>query len=82
MPEPRESSVFRVFFRIPMRMNISRIRITAMLQGDWGSVPGWDTPKTEKLYPSFLNTQHYKVMTKDKGEQSRETSSAFLYNSV
>ena len=34
------------------------------------------------LDTSLLNTQHYKVRIKGKGEQSREWSNAFLYSSV
>ena len=38
--------------------------------GDWGSIPGWDTPKTQKmvLYISLLNTQHYKECIKGNVE--------------
>ena len=52
--------------------------------GDRGSVSGRVIPKTFKmaLDTSLLNTQHYKVRIKDKVEQSRERSSAFLYTSV
>ena len=41
---------------------------------DWGSVPGWVIPKTQKMVldTSLLNTQHHKVWIKGKVEQSRE----------
>ena len=46
--------------------------------GDWGSIPGRVTPKTQKMVldAALLNTQHYKVWIKGKVEQSRERSSA------
>ena len=52
--------------------------------GDWGSVPGWAIPKTQKMVldAALLNTQHYKVRIKGKVEQSRERSSALPYASV
>ncbi len=33
---------------------------------DWGSIPGWDIPKTQKMVPdaTLLKTQHYKVRIK------------------
>ena len=36
--------------------------------GDWGSIPGWVIPKTQKmeLDAALLNTQHYKVRIKVK----------------
>ena len=41
--------------------------------GDLGSIPGRVIPKTKKMLldASLLNTQHYKVRTKDKVVQSR-----------
>ena len=52
--------------------------------GDLGSIPGRIIPKTLKMVldASLLNTQQYKVHIKDKGEQSREKSSALSYTSV
>ena len=52
--------------------------------GDWGSIPGWVIPKTRKmvLNATLFNTQHYKVGIKGKVDQSREWSSALLYNLV
>ena len=59
-------------------------RVFATGPGDLGSIPGHVIPKTSKMVldTSLLNTQHYKVRIKGKVEQSRETSSAFLYTSV
>ena len=39
---------------------------------DLGSIPGQVIPKTQKMVldASLLNTQHYKVQIKGKGEQS------------
>ena len=36
--------------------------------GDWGSIPGWVIPKTQKMVldASLLNTQNYKVWIKGK----------------
>ena len=41
---------------------------------DWGSIPGWVIPKTQKMVldAALLNTQYYKVRIKGKVEQSRE----------
>ena len=52
--------------------------------GDWGSIPGWVIPKTQKMVldATLLNTQHYKVGIKGKVEQSREKSSTLPYTSV
>ena len=46
--------------------------------GDWGSIPGWVTPRTQKivLVSSLPNTQYYKACAKVKVEQSKERSSA------
>ena len=35
---------------------------------DWGSIPGWIIPKTQKMVldTSLLNTQHYKIWIKNK----------------
>ena len=52
--------------------------------GDWSSILGWVIPKTLKMVldATLLNTQHYKVRIKGKGEQSRERSSALSYTLV
>ena len=62
--------------------------------GDWGSIPGWVIPKTQKMVldAALVNTQHYKVRIKGEVEQSKvrikgevEQSkewSAFPYTSV
>ena len=52
--------------------------------GDQGSVPVRVIPKTQKMVldAALLNTQHYKVKTKGKVEQSREWSSALPYTLV
>ena len=44
--------------------------------GDWGSIPGWVIPKTQKMIldVSLLNSQHYKVQIKGKVKQFREGS--------
>ena len=59
-------------------------RVFANGLGDWGSIPGRVLPKTQKMVldSTLLSTQHYKVRTKDKVEQSRECSSALSYTSV
>ncbi len=59
-------------------------RVFANGPGDQCSIPGQVIPKTEKIVldAALLNTQHYKVRIKDKVEQSREWSSALLYNLV
>ena len=51
---------------------------------DWGSIPGWVIPKTQKIVldAALLNTQHYKVRIKGKEEQSREWSSTLHYTLV
>ena len=43
------------------------IRAFANGLGDWGSIPGWVIPKSQKLVPdvALLNTQHYKVRVKE-----------------
>ena len=52
--------------------------------GDRGSIPGRVIPKTQKMVldAALLNTQHYKVRTKGKVEQSRERSSTLPYTLV
>ena len=52
--------------------------------GDLGSTTGRVIPKTPKMVLNIclLNTQHYKACIKGKVEQSKETSSAFLYTSL
>ena len=49
--------------------------------GDQGLIPGWVTPKIQKMIPdtALLNTQYYKIQIKGKVEQSRERSSALPY---
>ena len=51
---------------------------------DWGSIPGQDIPKTQKMVldAALLSTQHYKTRIKGIVEQSRERSSALPYNLV
>ena len=50
------------------------VRVFASGPGDLGSILGRVIPKTQKMVldASLLNTQHYKVWTKGKVEQSRE----------
>ena len=38
--------------------------------GDWGSIPGWIIPKTQKMVldAALLNTQYYKIRIKGKVE--------------
>ena len=59
-------------------------RVFANGPGDWGSIPGWVIPKTQKMVldASLHNTQHYKVRIKGKVEQSREWSSVLPYTSI
>ena len=54
------------------------VRVFANGPGDPGSFPGRVIPKTQKMVldATLLNTQHYKVRIKGKGEQSRESSNA------
>ena len=51
--------------------------------GDWGSIPGWVIPNTQKMVldATLLNTQYYKVCIKGKVEQSIEWSCALPYTS-
>ena len=51
---------------------------------DLGSIPDRVIPKTQKMVldASMLNTQHYKVQIKGKGEQSRERISTLPYTLV
>ena len=60
------------------------VRVFANGPGDLGSIPGRVIPKTQKMVldASLLNTQHYKVRTKGKVEQSRERISALPCTSV
>ena len=39
------------------------VRVFANGQGDWGSIPGWLIPKTQKMVldATLLNTQHYDI---------------------
>ena len=57
------------------------VRVFANGPGDLGSIPGHVIPKTQKMVfdAILLNTQHYKVRIKGKVEQSRERSSALLF---
>ena len=50
----------------------------------WGSIPGRDKPKTQKmvLNAALLNTQHYKVKIKGKVEQFRKWRSTLPNTSV
>ena len=59
-------------------------RVFAYGPGDRDSISGRVIPKTLKMIldTSLLNTQHYKVRIKGKGEPSRERSSALPYTSV
>ena len=52
--------------------------------GDQGSLPGQVIPKTQKMVldVALLNSQHYKVRTKGKVEQSWEWISTLPYTSV
>ena len=52
--------------------------------GDWGSIPGRDISKIQKMVldAALLNTQHYKVRIKGKEEQSKEWIGAPLYISA
>ena len=51
---------------------------------DWGSIPGWVIPKTQKIVldAALLNSQYYKVWIKGKVEQSREWNSVLPYTLV
>ena len=55
-------------------------RVVANGLGDKDSIPG-QVSKTQKvvLDAALLNTQHYKVQIKGKGEQSSEWSSSLVY---
>ena len=59
-------------------------RVFTNPQGDQGSITGWVLSKTQKMVldASLLNTQHYKVYSKGKVEQSKERSIALPYTSV
>ena len=59
-------------------------RVFANGAEDHGSIPGQVIPKTQKMVidAALLSTQHYKVRTKGKVEQSRERSGALPYTSV
>ena len=75
-------------------MNISKHLVNSLIGqvgtvfandlGDLGSVPARVIPKSLKMVldTSLLNTQQYKVRTKDKVEQSKERSSTLPYTSV
>ena len=53
-------------------------RVLTNNPGDWGSIPDWVIPKTQKkLDTTLLNIQHYKVQIKGKVQQLKERSSAF-----
>ena len=57
------------------------VRVFTNGLGGLGSILGQVIPKTQKLVldATLLNTQHYKVRIKGKGEQSRERNSALPY---
>ena len=59
-------------------------RVFANGPGDQGLIPGQVIPKIQKMVldTTLLNTQHYKVWTKVKVEQSRERRSTLVYTSV
>ena len=59
-------------------------RLFANGRGNGGSIPRRVIPKTQKmvLHAALLNTQYYKVLIKDKVEQSRKWSCALPYTSV
>ena len=59
-------------------------RVFANGPEDWGSIPGWVIPKTQKMVldVALLNTQHYKVKIKGIVEQPWERSSTLSYTSV
>ena len=59
-------------------------RVFANGPGDWGSIPGWVIPKTQKMVldAALVSIQHYKVRIKGKVEQSREWSSTLPYTLV
>ena len=60
------------------------VTVFASGPGDLGPIPGRVIPKTQKMVhdASMLNTQHYKVRIKGKGEQSRERISTLIYPGV
>ena len=60
------------------------VRVFANGPGDRDLIPGQVIPKTQKMVldATLLNTQHYKVHSKGKVEQSREWSSAIPYTLV
>ena len=59
-------------------------RVFTNSPGDHGSIPGRVISKTKKMVldAALLRTQHYKVRTKSKVEQSRERSSTLPYTSM
>ena len=59
-------------------------RVFANSMGDWGSIPGWVIPNTQKMVldTALLSTQHYKVRLQGKMKQSRERSRALPYTLV
>ena len=60
------------------------VRVFANGPGDLGSIPGRVILKTQKIVldTTLLNTQHYKVRTKGKVEQTKEGSSTLPYTLV
>ena len=74
----------RMYSGIHSNKNGPMSRVFANGPEDWGSIPGWVIPKTQKmvLNASLLNTQHYKVRIKGKVEQFRERSSTLPCTSV
>ena len=65
-------------------------RVFANGPRDWGSIPGWVIPKTQKkkkkkkvvIYTVLHYTQHYKVRIEGKMEDSWEWSSPLSYTTV
>ena len=60
------------------------VRVFANGPRDLGSIPGRVIPKIQRMVldASKLNTQHYKVRSKGKVEQSKEWSSTLPYTLV
>ena len=65
-------------------MFVKSILVFANDSEDWGLIPVWVIPTTQKVVTdaSLLYTQHYKVWIKVKGKQSKERSSSLSYTSV
>ena len=58
------------FFYLVYRLIGLVDRVFANGPGDWGLIPGWVIPKTQKIVldASLLNTQHHEVHIKCKVE--------------